>query len=115
MVYVETVVNSPGGRQGTFTYSTEPADGVAVGSLRVAGRLDLAQARALLAQHHFARQTDRIVGGLVQRGLVQRATTVRPAAIRPRQEWYVRLGGSAADAADALGSLARAPRQRRLL
>ncbi len=88
---------------------------IVVEALRQQRRLDLRQVRQLLARQGLARQTDRLVGRLVQSGVVRRETIVQPAAIRPRLEWYVRLADGHPDAGEALRDLARGSRSGRLL
>jgi primosomal protein N' (replication factor Y) (superfamily II helicase) len=84
-------------------------------ALRERHRLDLRQARQLLAARRLARQTERVVRRLVQLGVVQRQATIRPAALRPRLDSFLRLAVGATEAEAALAALGRAPRQRETL
>jgi primosomal protein N' (replication factor Y) len=96
---------------------TEVTEGeyVVLEALRQARRVELRSIRGALARRSLARQTDRIVRGLVQRGLVEQDVAIRRAAVNPRVEWYARLAVSPAEAAASRAELTRAPRQQALL
>jgi primosomal protein N' (replication factor Y) len=91
------------------------AEFVVLELLRQARQVELRQVRRALAQRQMARQTDRIVRGLLQRGLIRREVSLQPARIRPRVEWFVRAAGTSTELADDLAGLGRARRQRAML